>query len=244
MKCKELEQDNKILQCQTKTVVVYNKEFGTFEYIGDPRPLNFSEELTSLKDVLREIQGWVSHNHRLSVGPIFYSLDKGNFGELNETQFTKAFERIGLTLRQGELRILREKLDPRSVGYYKIDPIVRQLTGIPTIDFMPKPLLKLGHLVEDSDLNRNQFRSMISSITTENMSYEEFSKSILALKSANFEISSEEVDVLFKHCAGVQRVQGANISLSRVVAEVFQAVMCVNLKHLSLKRHSQQQQSR
>jgi len=84
LKCKELEQDNKILRCQTKTVVVYNKEFGTFEYIGDPRPLNFSEELTSLKDVLREIQNWVNNNSRLSVGPIFYSLDKGNFGELND----------------------------------------------------------------------------------------------------------------------------------------------------------------
>ena len=39
---KELEQDNKILECQKKTVVVYNKEVGTFEYIGEPRPIDYN----------------------------------------------------------------------------------------------------------------------------------------------------------------------------------------------------------
>lgn len=52
LKCKELDQDNKILKCQAKTVVVYNKEIGTFEYIGEPCPLNFEEEVTSLKAML------------------------------------------------------------------------------------------------------------------------------------------------------------------------------------------------
>jgi hypothetical protein len=123
-------------------------------------------------------------------------------------------------------------LDPRSVGYYKIDPLVRQLSGIPTIDFMVKPLLKLGHLTEDRDLSRDQFRSMISSVTTENMNYDEFCKSILALRSSTFEISNEEVDVLFKHIAGVQRTQGASVSLSRVVAEVFLAVHAILIEKM------------
>lgn len=33
-KCKELENDNIILKCQMKPVVVFNKEAGTFEYIS------------------------------------------------------------------------------------------------------------------------------------------------------------------------------------------------------------------
>jgi hypothetical protein len=35
------------------------------------------------------------------------------------------------------------------------------------------------------------------------MTHEEFQKAILALRSASFEISSEEVDIIFKHVAGV-----------------------------------------
>jgi hypothetical protein len=33
-KVKELENDNVILKCQLKPVVLYNKDAGTFEYIG------------------------------------------------------------------------------------------------------------------------------------------------------------------------------------------------------------------
>lgn len=36
----ELEQTNQILQAQTKTVVVYNRSTGAFEYIGEPTYLN------------------------------------------------------------------------------------------------------------------------------------------------------------------------------------------------------------
>ena len=50
---KELEQDNKILECQKKTVVVYNKEVGSFEYIGEPRPLDMSLPVTNIRDILR-----------------------------------------------------------------------------------------------------------------------------------------------------------------------------------------------
>lgn len=37
----ELEEHNRILRTQQKTVVTYNKEFGTMEYIGDPVPLDY-----------------------------------------------------------------------------------------------------------------------------------------------------------------------------------------------------------
>ena len=85
MRCRELEADNKILESQKKTVVVYNKQLGTFEYIGEPRLLDYGKEMTSVNDVLAEITRHLSQHSRITVSPIFYSLDKGNFGELAET---------------------------------------------------------------------------------------------------------------------------------------------------------------
>ena len=56
---KELEQDNRILQCQTKTVVVYNRENGCFEYIGEPRPLDFNSEIKTVREVLDRMIIWL-----------------------------------------------------------------------------------------------------------------------------------------------------------------------------------------
>jgi hypothetical protein len=38
------------LECQKKTVVVYNKEVGTFEYIGEARPLDYNTEITNIRE--------------------------------------------------------------------------------------------------------------------------------------------------------------------------------------------------
>lgn len=52
---KELEADNRILECQKKTVVVYNKEVGSFEYIGEPRPLNPHAQVENVRDLIGNI---------------------------------------------------------------------------------------------------------------------------------------------------------------------------------------------
>jgi hypothetical protein len=129
---KELEQDNKILECQKKTVVVYNKETSSFEYIGEARPLDYATELTTVQDMFQELAKWIKSNPRITVSSIFRSLDKGNFGELSEQDMARGFAKIGVVLKPAEFRLLKEKLDPRSVGYLKIEPLVRQLQGIPT----------------------------------------------------------------------------------------------------------------
>ena len=41
---------------------------------------------------------WVEKHDRLTVAGIFRSLDRGGFGELNEANFSKACERIGIAL--------------------------------------------------------------------------------------------------------------------------------------------------
>jgi hypothetical protein len=51
----ELEADNRILECQKKTVVVYNKEVGSFEYIGEPRPLNPHAQVENVRDLITNI---------------------------------------------------------------------------------------------------------------------------------------------------------------------------------------------
>lgn len=56
---KELEQDNKILECQKKTVVCYNKDVGSFEYIGEPRPLDYNTEITQSRELISKIQAWL-----------------------------------------------------------------------------------------------------------------------------------------------------------------------------------------
>ena len=104
---KELEQDNKILECQKKTVVVYNKEVGSFEYIGEPRPLDMSLPVTNIRDILRILTQWLQTQNRLTVGPIFRSLDKANHGDLKPEVFSQALEKIGITVKDSEMKVLR-----------------------------------------------------------------------------------------------------------------------------------------
>jgi hypothetical protein len=68
-------------------VVVYNKESGTFEYIGEPISLNFDKELTDIEEFLASLRSWLKRNERLTVKSIFESIDKENFGELTEAKF-------------------------------------------------------------------------------------------------------------------------------------------------------------
>ena len=83
---------------------------------------------------------------------------------------SRGFAKIGVVLKPQELRLLREKLDPRSVGYLKIEPLIRQLQGIPSQDFLLRPIQKLAMLVESRDLNRSQFRTLVDHNHSENLS--------------------------------------------------------------------------
>jgi hypothetical protein len=48
---RELERDNKILEAQKATVITKNPEYGTFEYIGAPVPLNNGNPVDEAKSV-------------------------------------------------------------------------------------------------------------------------------------------------------------------------------------------------
>lgn len=134
VKCKELENDNIIMKCQMKPVVVYNKESGTFEYIGQPIPLLNEEgvqqgEIGDIEEFLFCLKRWLSRseNSSLTVRTIFESLDLQNFGELQETKFETALHKIGVDLRPKEKRMLKDVLDPKNIGFLKYRSLLREL---------------------------------------------------------------------------------------------------------------------
>ena len=115
------------MEAQKATVVTKNQEFGTFEYIGAPMPLNNgnpTDEAKSISEVVRRMSAWVHKHDRVTVGGIFRSLDRGGFGELREREFAKACERIGISLSAKDLKLLKSVLDHRSTGYCKYKPLV------------------------------------------------------------------------------------------------------------------------
>lgn len=78
----ELEMKNKQLKATQQTVVVYNKKFGTFEYIGDRKALNFNRDCTDVHEIIEIVRDWLHENNRLTVGSIFRSLDVNCQNEL------------------------------------------------------------------------------------------------------------------------------------------------------------------
>ena len=89
------------MNCSQKTVVVYNKETGCFEYIGQPIYLSNDRELNDIEEFLANMRAWLNRqgNDRLTLKSIFESMDKESFGELSESRFLQALEKVGVRLR-------------------------------------------------------------------------------------------------------------------------------------------------
>ena len=56
--------------------------------------------------------------------------------------------KIGVTLRQQEKIMLKNILDPKNIGFIKYRPLVRELLGVPQLEFISKELQRLGRLAE------------------------------------------------------------------------------------------------
>ena len=52
-------------------------------------------------------------------------------------------------------------LDPRHIGFLRYRPLVRELQGIPQLEFMAKEVFKLAKLVEARDLTEREFKSLV-----------------------------------------------------------------------------------
>ena len=66
---------------------------------------------------------WLKRNDRISIKPIFASLDRGNFGELKPEDFERALIRMGIVLNKKEMQLLSSVLDPRGIGFIKYLPL-------------------------------------------------------------------------------------------------------------------------
>ncbi len=87
--------------------------------------VNPTDEAKSVSDVVRRMSAWLEKHNRVTIGPIFRSLDRGGFGELREKEFSRACDRMGIDLSKNDLKLLRSVLDHRSTGYLKYKPIVQ-----------------------------------------------------------------------------------------------------------------------
>ena len=111
-----------------ETVVAYNKDLGTLEYIGPPQALQYQQSSSGLpkdvQEVVDKMRSWIKNNERLSVKSIFASLDRGNFKELKPLDFERALTRIGISLNSRELKLLTDVLDQKQIGFIKYHPLV------------------------------------------------------------------------------------------------------------------------
>lgn len=203
---------------------MYNKESGTFEYIGEPIYLNHERDLQDIEEFLASVRAWLARNERLTLKSIFESMDKENFGELSETKFESALLKIGVKLRQSERRLIKEVLDPRGIGFIRYRPLVKELQGIPQLDFIVKEIIKLAKLAEARDLTEREFKSLIDPRHDESMNLTQLQESFSQVNNDQFLMSPEEVEFLFKHVTKSVRTIGVVMSVDRLTEKVFTAL--------------------
>ena len=67
--------------------------------------------------------------------------------------------RIGINLRKGEVLLFKEALYKNNMNQLEYKCLVRELQGIPQLEFMNKGINKLARIVEKRDLSYIQFTS-------------------------------------------------------------------------------------
>lgn len=65
--------------------------------------------------------------------------------------------------------MVKDVLDPKNIGFMRYRPLVRELLGIPQLDFMQKEVIKVAKLLEARDLNREMFIKLIDPARSESM---------------------------------------------------------------------------
>ena len=119
--------------------------------------------------MIETVTNWTKRNDRVTFKTIFASEDRGNFGEIRETDFMRAMRRIGVSLTDTEINLLKEVLDPDQVGFLKYKPFVMRLDGVPMIQFISPELKKLAMFVVERDISAEDFNKAIDPRKVENM---------------------------------------------------------------------------
>lgn len=120
--------------------------------------------------------------------------------------FSQALEKIGITMKDSEIKVLRQYLDTKNCGYLRYEPLVRELQGIRCEEFIIAPLRKLASLCESRDFTRERFTRLIDPRQMVNLSHQEFSQVMMTLNSSDFSITTEEIDQIFKSVTNQERI--------------------------------------
>lgn len=92
------------------------------------------------------------------------------------------------------MNLLKQCLDIKGCGYLKYEPLIRELQGIRTEEFIIAPLKKLARLVESRDFNRIRFRALVDPRHEENLNSDQFTQVIMQLNAADFSITTDECE--------------------------------------------------
>jgi hypothetical protein len=184
-------------------------------------------EIADVEEFLVCLKRWLNRpeNQSITVRTIFEQMDLQNFGELQETKFETALHKLGVDLRAKEKRFLRDILDPKNLGFLRYRPLLREIQGVPQLDFISNEVVRIAKsVVETRDLTEEQFKRLIDPGHLEMMSLTQLQESIQQVRNEHFQMSSEEVEILFKSVTKVQRTLGVNISITKLTEKVFRAL--------------------
>lgn len=224
----ELETEVKSLRAMQTEVVKYNRSLGTFEFIGTPQHLTYGARKSpaTVADVVNAIREWLEKNPRLSFREVFRSLDKGNFGDLKESDFLQAFQRIGVLLTSEEIRLLKQKLDLKANNLFEIAPLMRVISGIPTKQFLPLSLIKLAVFVKEMDWTKDDADKKIDARKRGSFEIDEFKSAIQTLTSSAFVMDHMETEELFAYITKMPREKWvtARLNMSELIPQVFEAI--------------------
>lgn len=152
---------------------------------------------------------------------------------------TQGLEKIGIVLKPTEMQLLKTHLDVRNSGYLKIEPLIRELQGVRTVEFIIAPMQKLARLVDSRDFNRIQFRGIVDPKHEENLTIDSFTKSLMTQNSSDFTITAPEIEEIFKQVANVQKIgTGQQMQVTKLIEQLFDAVKAVVIERIreQLKR--------
>lgn len=215
-------------------MVVYNKESGAFEYIGEPILLNYEKEVTDLEEMMSCIKNWLSKNARITPRSIFEACDKYGSGEVADSQFfADCMLKMGIRLRLGEQDLLRQVLDPRVLKFLCYKPFVDELTELPQLEFRQKEIVKLAKMVEQRDLTREQFKTLVDPNRKESLDFNSFGIALHSTRSENFTITDEEVSLIFKFVSKSIRTTGVTASIEKLTIYTFEALHALALSRLA-----------
>jgi len=170
-------------------------------------------------------------------------MDKGNFGDIKESEFLLAFKKLGISLTVEELRLLKQKLDLKNNSLFEIAPLIRVIGGIPTKQFLPLSLLKLAVLVQTKDWSKNQCAEKLNPKRQASMDITEFKQALSNLTSAEFVIDPDEVEEIFGYITKMPREKWATvvkIDIDSLVPQIFSAIDAIIVEdvRISLKRQN------